>query len=81
MVLGTILTLAYLAVAFSAAMMTLWEQKRRQTHPVLRLAGFALCMIWPLTVVAMLVAIQLGRFPRRPHGPDDMTHASAVKAH
>lgn len=79
MILGTILALAYLAVALSAAMMTLWEQKRQKARPILRVAGFALCMIWPLTVIAMLVAIQLRRLTGRADEAKNMAHGDTVK--
>lgn len=81
MVLGTIFTLLYLAVALSAAAMTLWEQRRRQTSFALRLAGFALCLIWPVTVLGMLVAIQWRKTQKRADAGSEPAHSNVAKAH
>jgi len=43
----------YTVVAGLAAFMTLNEQRNRRTGLVLRLCGFAACVIWPFAIIVM----------------------------
>lgn len=75
MILGVTLSVIYVAIAALAMVMTLVEQRRRKKGAILCIAGFALCAIWPVTMLGMLIAIHWRKAPSQPHGPDAVAHA------
>ena len=66
MVLGAAIG-TYLLVAGLAMIPTRREQRASRTGRAWRLAGLAACLLWPLTVAAVAVAVLRER--RRDRGP------------
>lgn len=59
----TLVTIAYLGIALFAAGMTYDEQcQKGQLSPLFKALGFLACALWPVTLLAVLVAVRISAF-------------------
>lgn len=65
--LTALLTVAYLVVALFAAAMTYDEQcQKGQQRGMLKALGFLACAVWPVTLLAVFVAVKVTSFEMAP---------------
>ena len=55
----SVLASLYLCISLFAVFMTYQEQKRRRKpSPIFNLISYVLCVLWPLALGAILIAVQ-----------------------